>query len=166
MAENVNEDLQTESSAGSPAESSSEEKYLIFSIRDKHYALPSVMINEVAVREKVFPMPLVPAYVRGIINRYSIPYALIDISYILYNELSNAEKVIVLKEEVDKIAFLIDDVTDIADILPEDILKIEHEENTFAASINAFFEWKGSHIFCIDAVDLINKIKQEFDREI
>jgi purine-binding chemotaxis protein CheW len=162
MAENVTEDLQTESSTESP----SEEKYLIFSIRDKFYALPSVMINEVAVLEKVFPMPLVPAYVRGIINRYSIPYALIDISYILYNELSNAEKVIVLKEEIDKIAFLIDDVTDIADILPENILKIEHEENTFAASINAFFEWKGSHIFCIDAEDLINKIKQEFDREI
>jgi len=123
------------------------------------------MINEVAVLEKIFPMPLVPAYVRGIINRYSIPYALIDICFILYSEISTAQKVIVLKEEIDKIAFLIDDVTDIADILPEDILKIEHEENTFAASINAYFEWKGSQVFCIDTEDLINKIKQDFDRE-
>jgi purine-binding chemotaxis protein CheW len=169
MAENVTEDLQTESSTEGLIEGTaaplSEEKYLIFSIRDKHYALPSVMINEVAVLEKVFPMPLVPAYVRGIINRYSIPYALIDIGYILYNELSNAQKVIVLKEEIDKIAFLIDDVTDIADILPDNILKIEHEEKTFAASINAYFEWKGSHIFCIDTEDLIGKIRQDFDQE-
>jgi len=141
------------------------EKYLIFSIRDKQYALPSAAINEVAVLEKAFPMPLVPAYVRGIINRYSIPYALIDIEYILYNELSNAQKVIVLKEEIDKIAFLIDDVTDIADISPENILKIEHEENTFAASINAYFELNGNHVFCIDTEDLINKINQDFGQE-
>jgi len=165
MAENITKD-QAESSVDSRAENALKEKYLIFSIRDKQYALPSKTINEVAVLEKAFPMPLVPAYVRGIINRYSIPYALIDISYILYNELSDAQKVVVLKEEIDKIAFLIDDVTDIADILPDNILKIEHEDNTFAASINAFFEWKENHIFCIDTEDLINKIKQDFDREL
>ena len=162
MAENTPENT----AADSVADNSLKEKYLIFSIRDKQYALPSAAINEVAVLEKAFPMPLVPAYVRGIINRYSIPYALIDIENILYNEFSNAQKVIVLKEEIDKIAFLIDDVTDIADILPENILKIEHEENTFAASINAFFEWKENQVFCIDAADLINKIKQDFDREL
>ncbi|MCL2442870.1 MAG: chemotaxis protein CheW [Treponema sp.] len=163
MTENTTESLPVEN----PAESGVlKEKYLIFSIKDKQYALPSMMINEVTVLEKVFPMPLVPAYVRGIINRYSIPYALIDIGFILYNELSNAQKVVVLKEEIDKIAFLIDDVTDIADIMPENILKIEHEENTFAASINAFFELNGNHVFCIDTEDLINKIKQDFDREL
>ena len=155
----------TDGTTDNAADNAPKEKYLIFSIRDKLYALPSVTINEVAVLEKAFPMPLVPAYVRGIINRYSIPYALIDICYILYNELSDAQKVIVLKEEIDKIAFLIDDVTDIADISPENILKIEHEENTFAASINAYFELNGNHVFCIDIEDLINKINQDFGRE-
>jgi len=166
MEETISETLPVEGSTENTEESVSKEKYLIFSIRDKQYALPSMMINEVTVLEKVFPMPLVPSYVQGIINRYSIPYALVDIGFILYNEISKAQKVVVLKEKIDKIAFLIDDVTDIADILPENILKIEHEENTFAASINAFFEWNGSHVFCIDIGDLINKIKQDFDREL
>ena len=160
MAENITKDQ-----AENTAENALKEKYLIFCIKEKQYALPSMMINEVALLEKAFPMPLVPAYVRGIINRYSIPYALIDISFILYNEFSSAQKVIVLKEEIDKIAFLIDDVTDIADISPENILKIEHEENTFAASINAYFELNGNHVFCIDIEDLINKINQDFSRE-
>ena len=166
MAENITENQAENDSAECAADIVLKEKYLIFSIKDKQYALPSMMINEVAVLERVFPMPLVPAYVQGIINRYSIPYALIDIPYILYNEVSNAQKVVVLKEEIDKIAFLIDDVTDIADILPENILKIEHEDNSFAASINAFFEWKENHVFCIDTKDLIGKIKQDFDREL
>ena len=155
-----------ENNTESATEKLSAEKYLIFTVRDKRYALPSRIINEVTVLEKVFPMPLVPAYVRGIINRYSIPYALIDIDFLFYNEISDARKVIVLKEEIDKLAFLIDDVADIADIFPENLFEIEHEENTFAASIKDFFEWKGSHVFCIDAVDLINKIKLDFGQAV
>ncbi|MCL2765735.1 MAG: chemotaxis protein CheW [Treponema sp.] len=151
---------------GLPAEGPSEDKHLIFSIRDKYYALPFKVVSEVASLEKISPMPLTPNYVRGIVNRYSIPYALIDIGFILHNEVSNIEKAIVLKEEIDKLVFLIDDVTDIADILPENIHKIEHEENTIATSVNAFFNWNGNHVFCIDTEELIHKIKQDFDQEI
>ena len=139
-----------------------DEKYLIFTVRDKLYALPSKIINEVAVLEKVFPLPLVPDYVRGIINRYSVPYALIDISLLLFKDTSNAGKVIVFKEEVDKLALLIDDVTDIADLSLENLMKTEAEESTIAGSVSAFFEWRDSHVFCIDAGELINRIKQDF----
>jgi len=142
-------------------ENSTIEKYLIFTIQEKCYALPAKIISEVTVLEEVFPLPLVPEYVRGIINRYSIPYALIDIKFLLINDLSNARKMIVFKEEIDKLAFLIDDVSDIADIPSDQLMKIEQEET---ASINAFFEWKGSHILCLDIVEIINLIKKDFDQ--
>jgi purine-binding chemotaxis protein CheW len=141
------------------AENTMVEKYLIFAIQEKWYALPAKIISEVTVLEKVFPLPLVPDYVLGIINRYSVPYALIDIKFLLLNDTSNARKVIVLKEEVDKLAFLIDDVTDIADLPPEQLMKIEQEET---ASISAFFEWKGNHVLCLDTGELINQIRQDF----
>jgi purine-binding chemotaxis protein CheW len=139
------------------------EKYLIFMVGESRYALPSKIISEVAALEKVFPLPLVPDYMRGIINRYSVPYALIDINFFLLNTTSNARKVIVLKEEVDKLAFLIDDVTDIADLPSENLLEIEQEENAPAASVNAFFEWNGNQVFCIDTGELISRIKQDFE---
>ena len=142
-----------------------EEKYLIFTVREKQYALPSKLIGEVAALEKVFPLPLVPGYVRGIINRYSVPYALIDICFLLLKEASGAGKVIVLKEEVDKLAFLIDDVTDIADLSPEKLMKIEQEEKKLTGSISAFFEWKGSQVFCLETAEIINRIKQDFKQE-
>jgi purine-binding chemotaxis protein CheW len=139
------------------------EKYLIFMVGESRYALPSKIIGEVAALEKVFPLPLVPDYVRGIINRYSVPYALIDINFLLLNHTSKAQKVIVLKEEVDKLAFLIDDVTDIADLPSENLLEIEQEEGAPAASVNAFFEWNGNQVFCIDTGELIGRIKQDFE---
>ncbi|MDR2576386.1 MAG: chemotaxis protein CheW [Treponema sp.] len=118
------------------------EKFLIFTIQERWYALPAKTISEVTVLEEVFPLPLAPEYVKGIINRYSIPYALIDIKFLLINDSSNARKMIVFKEEIDKLAFLIDDVTDIADIPSDQLMKIEQEDT---ALINALFEWKGSH---------------------
>jgi len=143
-----------------------EEKYLIFTIQEKQYALPSKLISEVTALEKIFPLPLVPDYVRGIINRYSVPYALIDICFFLFKNLSSARKVIVLKEDVDKLAFLIDDVTDIADIPPEKLVKIEQEGNALDASINAYFEWKGSQILCLEAAEILSRIKQDFQQEV
>ena len=142
-----------------------DEKYLIFTVREKQYALPSKLISEVAALEKVFPLPLVPEYVRGIINRYSVPYALIDICYLLLKEKSGAQKVIVLKEEVDKLAFLIDDVTDIADLPPEKLMKIEQEESAFAGSVNAYFEWKNYQVFCLETPEIISRIKRDFAQE-
>ena len=141
----------------------SEEKYLIFTVRDKRYALPSKIISEVAVLEKIFPLPLVPDYVRGIINRYSVPYALVDINLLFSNAASNAKKVIVLKEGVDKLALLIDDVTDIVDVCADKLIKTEPEENAVAGSVSAFFDWKDSHVFCLDTGELISRIKQDFE---
>ena len=140
-----------------------EEKYLIFTVQDKRYALPSKSISEVAVLEKIFPLPLVPDYVCGIINRYSVPYALIDISTLLHNEPSSAQKVIVLKEQVDKLALLIDDVTDIADLLPEALIKTGQEEADVSNAICAYFEWKGSPVLCLDTGELISRIQQDFE---
>jgi len=142
-----------------------EEKYLIFAVREKQYALPSKLISEVAALEKIFPLPLVPGYVRGIINRYSVPYALIDICFLLLKEASNARKVIVLKEEVDKLAFLIDDVTDIADLSPDKLMKIEQEDTALAGSVSAYFEWKGVQVFCLETTEIINRVKQDFEQE-
>ena len=139
-----------------------DEKYLIFTVREKHYALPSKIISEVAALDKVFPLPLIPDYVRGIINRYSVPYALIDISFLLHSEQSNAKKVIVLKEEVDKLALLIDDVTDMADLSPGKLIKTEQEEGEISSLVSSYFEWKGYPVLCIDTEELINRIRQDF----
>ena len=143
----------------------SAEKYLIFTVRDKLYALPSRIISEVAALEKIFPLPLVPPYVRGIINRYSVPYALIDISFLFFNSISDARKVIVFKEEVDKLALLIDDVTDFADLPPEKLIRTGQEETGIEGSVNAFFERDGAPVFCLDSAELITRIKQDFEQQ-
>jgi purine-binding chemotaxis protein CheW len=142
------------------------EKYLIFTVGDKKYALPSKLIGEVSALEKVFPLPLLPGYIKGIINRYSIPYALIDLDALLLDNRPDPApggfaKIIVLKESVDKLALLIGDVTDIADIPGEALLKIEQDgEGPEGGLIQASFEWKEDHILCLEVQKLIDTVKQ------
>jgi len=145
------------------ADNSQYEKYLIFTVRDKRYALPSKIISEVTVMEKVFPLPLIPDYILGIINRYSVPYALIDLGFLLFRDLSDVRKVIVLKEEVEKIALLIDDVTDIADIALDKMISNEQEETEVSGLVSALFEWKDSPVFCLDTAEIITRIRQDLE---
>ncbi|MDR2392749.1 MAG: chemotaxis protein CheW [Treponema sp.] len=141
------------------------EKFLIFTIQDRLYTLPSRMINEVAVYDKAYPLPLLPEYVKGIINRYSIPYALIDLGLFMLKTPSTLSKVVVLKESVDKVAFMIDDVVDIVDIPLEDILKVEQgrENQDATVVIEASFEWHQMDVFVLSIREIINRIKQDFN---
>jgi purine-binding chemotaxis protein CheW len=141
------------------------EKYLIFTILGKHYTFPSRFISEVAVFEKVYPLPLLPAYVRGIINRYSVPYALIDIGLLIRETPTPEAKVVVLKEAVDKLAFLIDDVVDIIDIPVSGLLKFEPgaDRDDGADIIESSFEWHDTHVFVLGIRQIINRIQIDFE---
>jgi len=144
-------------------ENANDEKYLIFSILDQHYAIQSQFISELAVFDAVHPLPLVPDYMPGIINRYSVPYALLDIGLLLYNTPSPRSKVMVLKDSIDRIAFLIDDVVDIADIPQDQLFSIERraESNDVSETISAAFKWNGSDVFVLDIRRVLARISAE-----
>jgi len=139
------------------------EKFLVFSIMDKSYCFPSRLIGEIALFDAVYPLPLMPSYVLGIVNRYSTPYALFDTGLLLQKNPCPRKKVLILKEEIDKVAFLIDDITAIADIKNEEIFTIEKksDSNEFADEINAAFKWNDSDVFVLDVNKIINRVSEE-----
>ena len=140
-----------------------DEKYLIFSILDKRYAIPSRFISELAVFDAVYPLPLVPDYMPGIINRYSIPYALLDIGLLLYKTPRPRDKVLVLKDNIDRIAFLIDDIIDIADISQDQLFVIERraESADVSDTISASFKWNDGDVFVLDILRILARISAE-----
>ena len=144
-------DVQTETTENNDAE-----KYLVFSIMDKLYAVPSRNIGEITLFETVYPLPLMPSYVLGVVNRYSVPYALFDIGLLFYNTPSPRKKVLIIKDEIDRIAFLIDDVTGIADIQNDGLLYMDgsSEADDLTEAVYASFTWKENDVLVLD----INKI--------
>jgi purine-binding chemotaxis protein CheW len=149
----------------SDAAAANTEKYLIFTILGKHYTFPSRFISEVTAFDKVYPLPLLPGYVKGIINRYSAPFALIDVGLLIRETPTPESKVVVLKETVDKLAFLIDDVVDIIDIPVSALLKVEQgaERDDVTDIIESSFEWHDTHVFVLGIRQIINRVKTDFE---
>jgi len=143
------------------------EKHLIFTILGKYYTFPSRFIGEVTAFERVYPLPLLPDYIQGIINRYSTPYALLDLGLLIQKTATSLSKVVVLKESIDKVAFLIDDVVDIADVPPEKIMKMEQAGEDSTDIIESSFEWQGqdgqsTNVFVLDISRILGRIRSDF----
>jgi len=159
MSEHMDAEEQVEESA----ETINSEKFLVFSILGKSYCFPSRLVGEIVLFDAVYPLPLMPSYVLGIVNRYSTPYALFDTGLLFQKTPCPRRKVLILKEEVDRVAFLIDDITAIADIKNEEIFTIEKksDSNEFADEINASFKWNKDDVFILDANKIINRVSEE-----
>ena len=159
----MSEAMRTTGIVPETVENANDEKYLIFSILDRCYAIPSQFISELAVFDAVYPLPLVPDYMLGIINRYSVPYALLDIGLLLYKTPSTRKKTLVLKDNIDRIAFLIDDIVDIADISQDQLLSIERrvESDDVSETISASFKWNGEDVFVLDIWRILGHISTE-----
>ena len=62
-----------------------EQNFLLFSINSKKYALSSNFVRELLKDIEVFPLPFVPSYIDGVLNRYGDSYAVIEPAY-LFND--------------------------------------------------------------------------------
>jgi chemotaxis signal transduction protein len=149
-------------SSGGPGQS---EKYLLVSIIGKLYAVRSTLVGEVAALEQVYPLPLLPPYFLGLINRYSVPYALIDLGCLITGARCATRKVIVLKQNVDRVAFLIEDIVDIVDIDPSIARKVSQEgaDSDFEA-VESSFEWQQKDVFVLNVSAVISRIKADQER--
>jgi purine-binding chemotaxis protein CheW len=157
-AEELKDELKDE-----PVEISKNEKFLIFSILGKLYCFPSGQIGEIALFDIVYPLPLMPSYILGMINRYSVPYALFDLNLLFQNTESPHKKIVIMKEEIDRVAFLIDDVTGITDIHSGDIFTIEKSPDSGELTnvITSSFKWNNEDVFVLDINRIINRVSQE-----
>jgi len=144
-------------------ESENSEKFLVFSILGRLYSFPSRIIGEIALFDAVYPLPLLPSYVLGVVNRYSVPYALFDIGVLFHKTPAPRNKLLILKDEIDRIAFVIDDISGIADIRPEELLIMERssESGELTDAVAASFSWEGNDVFILDVQRILGRVTQE-----
>lgn len=104
------------------------QKYIVFSIQKKLYAIHSEKVLEVFLSENLFYIPFCPQYIPGFLNRYGEPYTVIDLLALLENEKQISHKYLILRSKEDQIAFMIEDVIDITSFSKEKILLLSSKE--------------------------------------
>ena len=145
------------------ADNANEEKYLIFSISDRHYAFPADVVGEVANCDPVFPLPLLPSYVLGFINRYSVPHALFDIGFLLTNVQGPRNEALVIKGDIDNVAFSIDKVSGITSLTPDKLNHLEagSRPDEITGTVYASFKWNNADVFVIDIRRILARAASE-----
>jgi chemotaxis signal transduction protein len=145
------------------SDSAISEKYLIFCVSDRQYAFPAQVIGEVANCDPFFPLPLLPPYVLGVIDRYSVPYALFDISLLLTNIPGPRKEALVINKDIDQVAFSIENVSGIADITPDKLIKIGTRSGPIElnSAVYASFKWNGEDVYILNIRQLLARVAQE-----
>lgn len=73
--------------------------WLVFKAGCDFYAINSSDVREILRNNEIFPMPFVPPYIRGILNSYGIPYAVLDLSLFINNERQDSRLFMILKDQ-------------------------------------------------------------------
>jgi purine-binding chemotaxis protein CheW len=148
--------------SGNGVPESGGERFVVCTIAGGYYALSARFVGEIALFDRVYPLPLLPDYVLGIINRYSVPFALLDMGLLISGCSSLGSRVLVLKEpegqlsNLEKTALCIDDVIDIVEIPLPELLPVEKGEG-----VDSSFSWKGKHILVLDVRGIIGRAARE-----
>ena len=73
--------------------------YLVFKIGKENYAVESNEVREILRNNEIFPLPFVPNYIKGVLNSYGEPYAVLDLSLFFGGEAQDSALFMILKNE-------------------------------------------------------------------
>lgn len=137
--------------------------WLIFTIgsaADGHnqYAIPAESVKEILRDATVFPLPFVPPYVNGVLNRYGDPYVVVDTAVLEGKEAQNSFLFIVLSDE-SHTCLRITDVKDFFTASEKDVVHFAEEElsDFYDGTLNI----DGQDVFVLNVQAVIEKVGKE-----
>ena len=137
--------------------------WLIFTIGNQAdgknlYAIPADSVKEILRDATVFPLPFVPPYVNGVLNRYGDPYVVIDSAVLEGKEAQQSMLFIVLNDE-SHTCLRITDVRDFFTASEKDVIHFSEDE--LSAYYEGTLKVKNQEVFVLKVQAIIEKVKKE-----
>ena len=137
--------------------------WLIFTIGNQAdgknlYAIPADSVKEILRDATVFPLPFVPPYVNGVLNRYGDPYVVIDSAVLEGKEAQQSKLFIVLNDE-SHTCLRITDVRDFFTASEKDVIHFSEEE--LSDYYEGTLKVKNQEVFVLKVQAIIEKVKKE-----
>ena len=132
--------------------------WLIFTIGEKRFAIHAETVKEILRDAAVFPLPFVPSYVDGILNRYGDPYVVINPAALEGYDAPKSFLFIVLNDESHS-CLRITDVKDFFSASEKDIVHFNEEE--FSEYYDGTLKVDGEEVFVMNIQAIIEKVGKE-----
>ncbi len=104
----------------------SNQQYLTFALQDQEFGIEILSVQEIRNYSSLTPIPNSPIEVRGVINLRGTVVPIIDLKAALGMECSSQDKfsvIIVVNVASKAIGLIVDAVSDVVDVKPEDIVQ-------------------------------------------
>lgn len=137
--------------------------WLIFTIGNKAdgtnlYAIPAESVKEILRDVTVFPLPFVPPYVNGVLNRYGDPYVVVDSSVLEGKDAQNSFLFIVLNDE-SHTCLRITDVKDFFTASEKDLVHFSEAE--LSEFYDGTLKVEGQDVYVLNVQAIIEKVGKE-----
>ena len=132
--------------------------WLIFTIGEKRFAIPAESVKEILRDATVFPLPFVPPYVDGVLNRYGDPYVVINPATLEGYEATQSLLFIVLNDESHS-CFRITDVKDFFTATEKDVVHFSEAE--LSEFYDGTLNIDGNEVFVLKVQAIIEKVGKE-----
>mgnify|MGYP002627267549 CR=1 FL=1 len=137
--------------------------WLIFTIGESSdgknlFAIPAENVKEILRDATVFPLPFVPAYVNGVLNRYGDPYVVIDPAVLDGKEAQKSFLFIVMNDESHS-CLRITDVKDFYTATEKDIVHFTEAE--LSDYYDGTLSINGKDAFVLKVQEIIDKVGRE-----
>lgn len=137
--------------------------WLIFTIGNQTdgknlYAIPADSVKEILRDATVFPLPFVPPYVNGVLNRYGDPYVVIDSAVLEGKEAQQSMLFIVLNDE-SHTCLRITDVRDFFTASEKDVVHFTEAE--LSDYYEGTLKVNGQEVYVLKVQAIIEKVGKE-----
>ena len=132
--------------------------WLIFVIGEKRFAIPAETVKEILRDATVFPLPFVPVYVDGILNRYGDPYVVINPATLEGYDAPKSLLFIVLNDESHS-CLRITDVKDFFTASEKDV--VHFNESELSEYYDGTLKVDGEDVFVMNIQAIIEKVGKE-----
>ncbi len=132
--------------------------WLIFTIGESKFAIPAEAVKEILRDATVFPLPFVPSYINGVLNRYGDPYVVIDTAALEGHTVSDAKLFIILNHESHS-CLRITDVKDFFTASNDEL--VQFSETEMSDFYSGTLSINGEDVFVLKIDAIIQKVGKE-----
>lgn len=131
--------------------------FLVFNMNTETYAIQASLTREIMRDLAVYPLPFVPSYVNGVLNRHGDPFTVIDPMIILGKEPQVNSLFLVLNIENEQLCLRISDVVEFMPVKTEEIKKFSNHISVI--HFDGTISWKDKEIPIINTRSFIDKLR-------
>lgn len=132
--------------------------YLFFKCNDSLYAIESNYVREITRNAAIYPLPFVPKYIKGVLNNYGQPFAVVDIA-LLMEEASLQSKLFMILNDDSCTALQISDILEFGSLEAKELHKISDDDdlNLFIGTV----DFQGKEAPVLNIASLLQRVQND-----